>query len=190
MHALEAPQSQGQAAVFPWPPLVGLGAVGLVFAAACLLLAACGQQQIDSPETPPISRQAGTPSAPPSPRGEATPAPALGDVIWASSADPVTNAPQNEVAVFSPDAPRIAAFVLASALSAGSTIHADWEYNDTTLDAFTRQIVTPTAIDRTWLSFHIDRVDAESWPAGTYEVTISLNGQPTRRASIAVSPPA
>jgi hypothetical protein len=36
VHALEAPQSQGQAAVFPWPPLVGLGAVGLVFAAACL----------------------------------------------------------------------------------------------------------------------------------------------------------
>jgi hypothetical protein len=105
------------------------------------------------------------------------------------SADPVTNAPRDEVSNFHPDAPRIAAFVLTGALPAGSTIQAEWEYNDTTLDAFARQIVLPAATDRTWLSFHIDRGEDEAWPVGVYEVTISLDGQSARHASVEVVDP-
>lgn len=116
--------------------------------------------------------------------------PSLGEIVWASAADPVTNAPRGEVASFSPDAPRIAAFVLAGFLPAGSTVQADWEYNDTSLDAFTRQIVVSTATDRTWLSFHIDRGEGEPWPVGVYAVTISLNGQAARKAEIEVVAPA
>lgn len=89
-----------------------------------------------------------------------------------------------------PDAPRIAAYVLASGLPAGSTIQADWEYNDTTLDPFTRQVIVPTATDQTWLSFHIDRGQVETWPTGVYAVAISLNGQVVRQASVEVAAPA
>lgn len=124
-----------------------------------------------------------------SPPVAASPIPSLSDVVWATAADPVTNAPRDEVASFSPDAPRIAAFVLTGALPAGSTIRAEWEYNDTTLDAFARQIVLPATTDRTWLSFHIDRGDAEAWPAGVYEVSISLNGKAARRGAVEVGAP-
>ena len=51
-------------------------------------------------------------------------------------------------------------------------------------------LVVPTPTDQTWLSFHIDRGEAESWPVGIYEVTISLNGQVARQATVEVVAPA
>lgn len=160
-----------------------------LIAAACVLLVGCGESQIVSPDAESGALQPGTPVAASSPPAAASPVPSLSEVVWATSADPVTNAPRDEVASFSPDAPRIAAFVLTGSLPAGSTIQAEWEYNDTTLDAFARQIVLPAATDRTWLSFHIDRDETEAWPAGVYEVSISLNGQSARHASVEVGAP-
>jgi hypothetical protein len=111
-------------------------------------------------------------------------------VVWATSSDPITNAPQDEALSFSPEAPRITAFVLATALPAGTTLRADWEYNDTSLDAFSREIVVPTAADRTWFSFHIDREESDPWPVGVYEITISLDGRIARQSSVEVAAPA
>lgn len=158
-------------------------------AAACVLLVGCSESQVVSPDAESGALQPGSPVAASSPPVAASPVPSLSEVVWATSADPVTNAPRDEVASYPPDAPRIAAFVLTGALPAGSTVQAEWEYNDTTLDAFARQIVLPAAADRTWLSFHIDRDEAAAWPAGVYEVSISLNGQSARHASVEVGAP-
>ncbi|MDF3038113.1 MAG: hypothetical protein K0Q71_819 [Thermomicrobiales bacterium] len=152
----------------------------------CVLLVGCGGPQLAPPEETAEVAVTGTPIISTAPAPEASPVPSLGEIVWGEATDPATNAPLEPVTTYAPEAPRISAFVLATGLPAGSTITADWEYNDTTLDAFSRQIVVPTATDQTWISFHIDRGEAESWPAGIYEVTISLNGQVARQATIEV----
>ncbi len=162
----------------------------MLTAVCCVLLVGCGGQQLATSEATAETAVTGTPSVSTAPAPEASPVPSLGEIVWGTSTDPETNAPLEPVTTYDPEAPRISAFVLATGLPAGSTIAADWEYNDTTLDAFSRQIVVPTPTDRTWISFHIDRGEAESWPVGIYEVTISLNGQVARQAAIEVIAPA
>ena len=157
-----------------------------ILIAACITLSSCGDPRLDRTSVDADGAQPGTPSTSTAPRLEATPVPSLGEVVWSDAADPVANAPRNEVASFPPDAPRIGAFVLVDALPAGSAVEAAWTYNDTTLDAFARQIVVPTATNQTWFSFYIDRGQAEPWPVGVYEVTVSLNGRITRQASVEV----
>ena len=164
-------------------------AKGLPVLALCVLLVGCGEPSLAPPNDASGLLVGATPSSPSSSEPAATPAPSLGEVVWATSGDPATNAPQEPVSAFAPEAPRISAYVLANALPAGSTVQADWEYNDTSLDAFTRQIVVSNPANQTWLSFHIDRGEAATWPVGVYGVTISLNGQLARQASVEVRSP-
>lgn len=156
--------------------------------AVCCLLVGCGEPRLAASNEP--SPRAGAAAASPPPMAVASPVPSLGEVVWATSADPFTNAPRDEVTSLAPDTPRIAAFVLTGALPAGSIVQADWDYNDTSLDSFTRRIVLPAATDGAWLSFHIDRDESETWPTGVYAITISLNGQAARKAEIEVVAPA
>lgn len=158
----------------------------LLAAVGCALLIGCGAPQLAPLEPAPAPSEAATPVAATAQAPKASPVPSLGEIVWATSADPETNAPQEMVTAYSPEAPRISAFVLAISLPAGSAIDADWAYNDTSLDAFSRQIVVPAPTDQTWISFHIDRSDAEPWPAGIYKITISLNGQTAREAAVEV----
>jgi hypothetical protein len=162
----------------------------MLIAGGCALLISCGGPPLATPENASAPAEPGTPVVSTAPVPEASPVSPLGEVVWAASADPVTNAPQESVTTYSPEAPRISAFVLTTALPAGSAIEADWEYNDTSLDAFSRQIVVPTTTDQTWISFHIERGETEPWPAGIYEVTITLNGKSAREAAVEVVTPA
>jgi hypothetical protein len=162
----------------------------VLIATGCALLVGCGGPQLAAPDNASTPSEIGTPLVSTAPVPEASPVSSLGEIVWAASADPVTNTPQETVTTYSPEAPRISAFVLTTALPSGAAIEADWEYNDTSLDAFSRQIVVPTTTDQAWVSFHIDRGDAEPWPAGIYEVTISLNGKPVREAAVEVVTPA
>ena len=98
----------------------------------------------------------------------------------------MTNAPIDPVSSYKPDAPRIVAAVQMDALTAGSRVEATWEYNDTSLDAFTTRLTLPESGTNPWLSFHIERDPKVEWPVGTYEVRISLNGTTVREASIEV----
>jgi hypothetical protein len=158
----------------------------VLIAAGCALLIGCDGRQLAAPDDASAPSETGTPVVSKAPVPEASPASSLSEIVWAASADPVTNAPQETVTTYSPEAPRISAFVLTTALPAGSAIEADWEYNDTSLDAFSRQIVVPTTTDQAWVSFHLDRGDADPWPAGIYKVTISLNGKSAREAAVEV----
>ncbi len=162
----------------------------VLIAVGCALLIGCDGPQLAAPGDASAPSETGTPVVSTAPAPEASPVSSLGEIVWASSADPETNAPQETVTTYAPEAPRISAFVLTTALPAGSAIEADWEYNDTSLDAFASQIVVPASTGQTWISFHIDRGESEPWPAGIYEVTISLNGKTTREAAIEVVTPA
>ena len=111
----------------------------------------------------------------------------IGEVMWATATDPASNAPIEPVSSYHPDAPRIIAAVRTRALSAGSVVEAIWEYNDTSLDAFTTRL-TPTASGADqWISFHIARNPEVPWPVGTYEVTVSLDGAAVQQAAVEVS---
>ena len=162
----------------------------VLIAVGCALLIGCGGPQFAAPDDDAAPSEVGTPVVSTAPVPDESPVSSLGEIVWAASADPATNAPQDAVTTYSPEAPRISAYVLTTALPAGSAIEADWEYNDTSLDAFASQIVVPTKADQTWISFHIDRGESEPWPAGIYKVTISLNGEAVREAAVEVVTPA
>jgi hypothetical protein len=154
---------------------------------ACGLLASCGSEPILAPPadlTP--QKIANTPVA-----SIATPvatpeAPRVGGVVWATNTDPATNVPIDQVTNFHPDALRIVAAVHVDALSAGSYIEATWEYNDTSLDAFTTRLPLSDSGTDQWISFYIERDPEVEWPVGTYEVSISVDGVPVQQAAVEV----
>ena len=95
--------------------------------------------------------------------------------------------PIEPVSSYRPDAPRIIAAMQTFALSAGSTVEATWEYNDTSLDAFSTRLAPADSSAESWISFYIDRDPDVPWPVGTYEVTVSLNGTIVQQAAIEVT---
>lgn len=162
---------------------LGVACLGL----ACAVLVSCGEPGPAAPTDP-------SPRAPSHSPAGATATPVatavklrIGDIIWATATDPATNAPVEPVLSYRADAPRIIAAVKSQALPTGSIVEATWEYNDTSLDAFaTRLTATDSGAER-WLSFHITRDPNVPWPAGTYAVTISLDGIPVQQGSVEVS---
>jgi len=111
----------------------------------------------------------------------------FGPIVWASAIDPATGAPIELVLTYPADAPRIVAAMQTFALSAGSVVEATWEYNNTSLDAFSTSLVLPSSTAERWISFHIERQPDEPWPVGTYQVSVSLNGTSVQQASIEVT---
>ena len=111
----------------------------------------------------------------------------FGQIVWATAIDPTTSAPIETVSSFRPDAPRIIAAMQVFALSAGSTIEATWEYNETSLDAFTTRLAPDEHSAERWISIYIEREPDVPWPVGTYEVTVSLNGMMVQQAAIEVT---
>ena len=98
-----------------------------------------------------------------------------------------TTRPVEPVSIYSPDAPRIIATAQSDALSPGSIVEATWEYNNTSLDAFTTRLTLTEGGAEQWLSFHIARGAEVPWPVGTYEVTISVDGTTMQQAAVEVS---
>jgi hypothetical protein len=113
--------------------------------------------------------------------------PQIGDIVWTTSTDPASNEPIDAVSSYHPDAPRIVAAVRTRALSTGSIIEANWEYNHTSLDAFTTQLTPSASGAEKWISFHIARDPEVPWPVGTYEVAIALDGAIVQQAAVEVS---
>lgn len=111
----------------------------------------------------------------------------FGQVVWVTAIDPATNAPIEPVSSYRPDAPRIIAVMQASALSAGATVEATWEYNDTSLDAFSTRLAPADSSAENWISFYIERAPDVLWPVGTYQVTVSVNGTMVQQSAIEVT---
>ena len=111
----------------------------------------------------------------------------VGPIVWATAVDPATGAPNQPVASYRSDAPQIIAVMQTSDLAAGSTVDATWEYNNTSLDAFATRLVPAASAAESWINFHIERSPDVPWPAGTYQVTVSLNGATVQQGSIEVT---
>jgi hypothetical protein len=112
--------------------------------------------------------------------------PQIGGVVWSTSTDPATNAPVEPVSSYRPDALRIVAAAHTAELSPGASVEATWEYNDTSLDAFTTRLTPSERGAEQWISFYIERDPEVEWPVGTYEVKISLNGATVQQAALEV----
>jgi hypothetical protein len=111
----------------------------------------------------------------------------FGPIVWATAVDQATDAPIAPVSTYPADAPRIIAALQAFGLSAGSVVEATWEYNNTSLDAFSTRLVPADSTAESWISFYLDRRPDVPWPVGTYEVTVSLNGATVQQASIEIT---
>ena len=156
-------------------------------ALACGLLVSCGGDPILAPPvdpSPPTTIDT-TEIAAATPMATAAAEP-IGNVVWAMATDPATNAPIDSVSSYPPDALRIVAAMRIDALPAGSSVEATWEYNDTSLDAFTTRLTPVDSGADRWVSFHIERDPEVEWPVGTYEVRISLNGTTVHEAAVDV----
>lgn len=181
--------------------------VGLTF-----ILAACGSGDDASSPTPPPTLTAATapagvppiaaspalatptlPAGPPvvpTPGRSSTPfrsdAASVGPVVWATGVDPATKAPTNPVTTFAADAPAIYATLPVDRLTAGTTLGASWRYNGTPLESFLSMVTAETDLADIWAEFHITRSNAEPWPPGVYEITITVNGEGAQTATVAV----
>ena len=150
------------------------------------LVVGCGGE----PRLVPPNDQSGSPTIEKSAVPGATPrgnvAFSVGPIIWTAAIDETTNAPIEPVSSYVSTTPRIIAAVPVQSLPAGAQIEASWEYNDTSLDAFTTQLSQAEMIDRTWIAFHIERDPAVPWPVGTYQVSVAVNGTTMQVASVEV----
>lgn len=140
-------------------------------ASCCLLLASCGDSGKKTPAATAIpSNTAAANEAIPS----ATPAPAkIGDIVWASKIDPATHAPVTKAAGFRPSSAEILAAVPVQNVTPGVAISASWTYNDAALKGMESTIVATQPMTNGWIEFHLTLAAGQSWPKGTYQVSIT-----------------
>lgn len=110
----------------------------------------------------------------------------LGPVVWATAVDDETRAPRDQVTSFTADASTIYATVAVEQIAAGTTVQAQWSYNRTRLESLDQVIVAERADSGVWLEFHLSLSQGESWPTGTYELSLAVNGEPAVRSSVEV----
>lgn len=160
----------------------------VVLAAIVLTLAGCGgQPRLAVPDTPtPAASQTatGTTLFPATPINRD---PEIGEVVWTTALTPDLNTPVDPVTTFEADATSIIASLPVRNLPRDAAIDAAWSYNDTPLEAFATRVVAEQSSGEQWLSFRLDRDPAFSWPAGTYAISISLNGRQVQQAAVEVT---
>jgi len=108
-------------------------------------------------------------------------------VVWATAVDDETRAPLDQVTSFVANAPTIYATVAVEHIAAGTTVQAQWSYNRTRLETLDQVIVAERSDSEVWLEFHLSLSEGETWPAGTYELSLAVNGEPAVRSNVEVS---
>jgi hypothetical protein len=152
---------------------------------ACLLTGCGGEARLVSP-TIEVAPQQATPASSQIP-ATPVPRPSIEPVVWATSVDATTQSPSETVTSFAADTLTIYACVPVNHLGDGTKIEASWTYNGTSLDAFATQLILPDDAPRRWIAFHISRDPNVSWPAGTYAISIAINGDVFQSASVEIA---
>jgi hypothetical protein len=155
-----------------------LSAAGLF---CLLLLAGCGASA-SKPTPTAAPENTATTSAP-----TATPSPAvLGKIVWAKTIDPITFAPVEKTSSFLTDAPTIYAVIPIQSVTPGLTLTADWTYNDTDLTGVRSTVTAVQSIANGWVEFHLTLAPGQTWPDGTYAVTVrqSIGSPVTAKVSV------
>jgi len=117
-----------------------------------------------------------------------TPVPAatVGKIAWTSSVDPITAAPGQHAKQFGRDAQGIYAVVNVTNLPAGAVLAAIWTYNGESLTLNASSVIPSTMFGEGYVQFHLQRDQGTLWPAGTFAITISLDGKTVQTASVDV----
>lgn len=110
----------------------------------------------------------------------------VGQVVWATAVEAGSNAPASPVTTMPEETGTIYAVVPVSALAKGARLAATWTYNGTPIDGMQGQVVGDGRGGHAWAEFHLSRGTLPKWPSGTYQVTVSLDGQTVQKASIDV----
>jgi hypothetical protein len=157
--------------VWAWPRLA-VGLAGLVLLSS---LAACGG------DDPPAS------TATPQPPTETPLPPAeFGQIVWATAIDESTKAPRDQVTSYPRDAGAIYAVIPVVKIVANTQVTAEWDYDGAPMPGLTTTVNAPELPEGGWIEFHVLRSTNLFWPAGTYHVRISVNGQPVQEAAVTV----
>lgn len=168
----------------PWLARV---AAALALGAA---LAGCGDGDDPAPEPTtiaapsPAAVAAGTPVVAASPAG--TTAAGLGAVVWTAAVDPATKAPLEPVTRFAADAPALYAALPVARIAAGTTLTAAWTYNRTPVEGVAGTVTATAAAEETWVEFHLTLVAGQTWPEGTYEIEVAVDGLAAQAAAVEV----
>jgi hypothetical protein len=139
----------------------------VVLAAGLLIAAGCGNRETDTAAT--------EESAPTTTAGVEVTEVTLGKAVGADKA--VSEA----TTTFEPT-DTIYVSVRTEGTSPSATLAARWTFEDGQVVDESSQTIAPTGPEVT--EFHISQPDG--WPAGTYEVAISLDGQPVENQSFTV----
>ncbi len=147
-----------------------------------------------------VSPVAGTPSVPTSsPTPVSIPAPPatptafrsplidIEPVVWATALEPGTNRPRDTVSTYAAEAPAIYATFRLPHVRRGTTITATWAYNNTPIEGFTSSVTVEREEQNVWIEFHLTRSAAAAWPAGVYEIVVSVEGQTAQVATVTVA---
>ncbi len=102
--------------------------------------------------------------------------PVLGPVVWSTAVQPCSNLPVAIVSSFADTAEAIYAVFPIERLPAGSTILAEWTYNDTSLDGMEATLTAPADQIGGWLEFHLERSSDDPWPDGKYAIQLTAGG--------------
>jgi hypothetical protein len=113
--------------------------------------------------------------------------PQIGAVVWAAAIAPETNEPIDRVERFPADAPILYAVVPVSRVAAGTVLSATWRYNGVPLEGLDQDVIFDAPPEATtWVEFHLSLAEGETWPVGTYEIALSVDGQDVRTATVEV----
>jgi hypothetical protein len=168
-------------------PLHRHALLGLVLTALASALVSCGgDPRLALPASPSPTPQSAALASPTAAATPSTRKPTIGEVTWTTGVDSVTREPSDAVTHYLTDAPLLVAVAKATALPVGSIVEATWTYNNTPLEAFATQLAVDESIDSRWLSFSLSRDPNTPWPAGLYEIALSLDGKTVQESSVEV----
>lgn len=152
-----------------------------------ILLVSCGgEPRLALPANPSPTPPTAVQAAPIVVTSPAAGKPTIGEIIWTTGIDPLTDEPVDVVTHYSTEAPRLVAATKATAMPPGSPVEAAWSYNDTPLEPFTTQLSTDEVSGEQWLSFYLDRDPNTPWPAGLYEIAVTLDGALMQESAVEV----
>ena len=150
---------------------------------AAIALSACGKQPAPPPAPAPAPPAASTPAAPPAAPAPAAPVTTVSSLVLGNAlgGDGKVSAPST---TFAPKDTIYAQVVTNSTGGAGTvSIVAKWTYDQGQPVSQNTESVS-TASGTATTTFHISKPDG--WPAGKYQVEISLDGKPASNATFEV----
>jgi hypothetical protein len=150
-----------------------------VIALTVLVVGCSGESASESTPAPEPTERPVTPVPTPVPVS-------LGRIIWTTSVEEDTGAPEEGLEVFAYDAPAIIAAIETSPLPAGTTLTAQWTMNGVAVPGGPTAVATDTDRAEGWVSFELIRNEGMTWPPGVLEITVTVEDGATVSDSVPI----